>query len=155
MRLLLAAMLASIVSPASAAVVIGQPNDPGTYDKCAVYPEFCDDIEEQFGDPLAFLAQTAQQQIDQIAAFLQQLHGQDAQIIVTRDPNKSGAFTYSVSSGGNITRSGTLTVGSVAAVPEPGTWLLLLAGFGMIGFTLRGRRSEPSGSVPLCRTSGI
>lgn len=31
---------------------------------------------------------------------------------------------------------------AVPAVPEPGTWLTMLAGFGLIGVAIRGRRSE-------------
>lgn len=33
-------------------------------------------------------------------------------------------------------------VGPVAAVPEPATWAMMLAGFGMIGFSLRRRRKQ-------------
>ncbi len=38
--------------------------------------------------------------------------------------------------------AGTLTIGSAstAAVPEPGTWALMILGFGAIGSALRGRR---------------
>jgi hypothetical protein len=30
------------------------------------------------------------------------------------------------------------------AVPEPGTWAMMLLGFGAVGFSLRGRRSRPA-----------
>jgi hypothetical protein len=37
----------------------------------------------------------------------------------------------------------TLTIANAAAVPEPATWGMMLAGFGMVGFGLR-RRAKPS-----------
>lgn len=37
--------------------------------------------------------------------------------------------------------AGILVSGTVTAVPEPGTWLLLLLGFGAIGVTLRSRKA--------------
>ena len=33
-----------------------------------------------------------------------------------------------------------LSLSPLASAPEPGTWLMMLAGFGMMGATLRGRR---------------
>jgi hypothetical protein len=44
--------------------------------------------------------------------------------------------------------SGGFTVDSVtaAAVPEPGAWMLLIAGFGGVGGVLRGRRRRAAGS---------
>ena len=38
-------------------------------------------------------------------------------------------------------------VGAVGAVPEPGTWLMMLLGFGAIGFGMRRRRSGQSGAL--------
>ena len=34
--------------------------------------------------------------------------------------------------------------GPVSAAPEPGVWFMLMAGFGLIGLTLRRRRANPS-----------
>lgn len=34
----------------------------------------------------------------------------------------------------------------VGTVPEPATWLLMIGGFGMVGFALRVRRPRPSGA---------
>ena len=42
--------------------------------------------------------------------------------------------------GGNAAYSGTLTF--AAAVPEPGTWAMMLLGFGAIGFSMRRKRSS-------------
>ena len=42
--------------------------------------------------------------------------------------------------GGNAAYSGTLTF--AAAVPEPGTWAMMLLGFGAIGFSMRRKRSQ-------------
>lgn len=36
--------------------------------------------------------------------------------------------------------SGTLTFAAVSAVPEPGTWAMMLLGFGAVGFSMRRRR---------------
>lgn len=54
-----------------------------------------------------------------------------------------GLNTISVNgtSGGNASFSGNLSFASVAAVPEPGTWALMLIGFGAVGFSMRRRRS--------------
>lgn len=41
---------------------------------------------------------------------------------------------------GDASLSGTLSFGTVAAVPEPGTWALMLLGFGAIGYSMRRRR---------------
>lgn len=43
--------------------------------------------------------------------------------------------------------SGTLNV--PAAVPEPGTWALLIAGFGLLGAALRKPRTRPSGTYTI------
>ena len=46
----------------------------------------------------------------------------------------------------NASYSGTLNF-SAAAVPEPATWALMLAGFGMVGFAMRRRKSKVGTSV--------
>lgn len=49
-----------------------------------------------------------------------------------------------IQTNGNFVRFGspTLTIDyTTAGVPEPSTWLMMLAGFGMIGFGIRNRRS--------------
>ncbi len=43
--------------------------------------------------------------------------------------------------GGNAAFSGNLSFSAAAAVPEPGTWALMLLGFGAVGFSMRRRRS--------------
>ena len=54
-----------------------------------------------------------------------------------------GLNTISVAgtTGGAASFSGNLSFASVAAVPEPGTWALMLLGFGAVGFSMRRRRS--------------
>jgi hypothetical protein len=47
-----------------------------------------------------------------------------------------------VASGGNIIGAGPLNGLTAAAVPEPATWALLIAGFGFVGATLRRRRPQ-------------
>ncbi len=42
---------------------------------------------------------------------------------------------------GNSAFSGTLTFANVPAVPEPGTWAMMLLGFGAIGFAMRRRKA--------------
>ena len=61
--------------------------------------------------------------------------------------NTPGTFTL-----GTINRQGTATfkfsfASSVSAVPEPSTWILTVAGFGMIGFALRRRPALTAGSI--------
>ena len=53
-----------------------------------------------------------------------------------------GNNTISVTgtTGGNAAFSGNLSFASMAAVPEPGTWAMMLLGFGAIGFSMRRRR---------------
>jgi len=64
-------------------------------------------------------------------------------------PGTNGLFTVSGSSGERFT-SITLTSSSnsfeidnlaVSAIPEPATWAMLIAGFGMVGFAARRRRT--------------
>ena len=38
--------------------------------------------------------------------------------------------------------SGTFMTGGAAAAPEPAAWAMMLAGFGLVGLTLRGRRKR-------------
>ncbi|MFN3513494.1 MAG: FxDxF family PEP-CTERM protein [Phenylobacterium sp.] len=45
-------------------------------------------------------------------------------------------------SGGNGSYAGTLTFFPSAAIPEPATWAMMIAGFGLAGAALRRRRSE-------------
>jgi hypothetical protein len=73
---------------------------------------------------------------------------------VLADPNDTfirnmisvGAGTYTLNIQGTPgtasgSFSGTVAFSSVAAVPEPGTWALMLLGFGAVGFSMRRRRS--------------
>ncbi len=52
-----------------------------------------------------------------------------------------GVATIAFGPGGNSSQSGSFGIDnlSIGAVPEPGTWMLLVAGFGMVGFGLRRR----------------
>lgn len=47
-------------------------------------------------------------------------------------------------SGGNGSYAGTFSVATLASVPEPASWALLLVGFGVVGSTLRRRRLATS-----------
>lgn len=51
----------------------------------------------------------------------------------------TGTYTINVA-GQNVTGSGTFNVS--AAVPEPTTWMMLIAGFGLLGGALRRRRRD-------------
>jgi hypothetical protein len=42
----------------------------------------------------------------------------------------------------NGSLSGNVAFTAAAAVPEPGTWAMMLLGFGAIGFSMRRRRTE-------------
>ena len=48
--------------------------------------------------------------------------------------------------GGNGVYSGTISF-APGAVPEPATWALMLAGFGMVGFAMRRRKGQVTTSV--------
>ena len=55
------------------------------------------------------------------------------------------AFSYGGNNAGGGTRFGSIEVPSLtSAVPEPGVWMMLLAGIGMIGFALRRQRKNVS-----------
>lgn len=56
---------------------------------------------------------------------------------ITLDPS-----TYTLTINGNNSSAGSLggSITIVSAIPEPGTWLMMLLGFGAIGFALRRRR---------------
>lgn len=56
--------------------------------------------------------------------------------------NLSQSLGYSVAGGPSTgtDRLGTFSVAAVAAVPEPGTWAMMLIGFGAMGVALRRRR---------------
>lgn len=49
---------------------------------------------------------------------------------------------YRISGNGTILASVNATSSAVAAVPEPATWAMMIAGFGMIGFAARRRPSD-------------
>ena len=54
----------------------------------------------------------------------------------------AGTQTLTVNgiSGGNASFAGTISFASTAAVPEPGTWALLLVGFAAVGGAMRRRK---------------
>ena len=63
----------------------------------------------------------------------------------------------STSSGGSSTSSGGSSGGEPPPiVPEPGTWLMMMAGFGLVGAMLRRRRksAESARQIPVARASG-
>jgi len=45
-----------------------------------------------------------------------------------------------------LSTTGTLSIGTVAAVPEPGEWALMLSGFGLVGF-IAARRKKMNTSI--------
>ena len=49
------------------------------------------------------------------------------------DSGDSGFFTYGVTSGGN----NPFILSQTANIPEPATWGMMIAGFGMVGFAMR------------------
>jgi hypothetical protein len=57
----------------------------------------------------------------------------------------AGQYTFTVNGNNNGTGTlgGTITIGQ--AVPEPGTWAMMLLGFGAIGFAMR-RRKQAEGT---------
>jgi hypothetical protein len=57
----------------------------------------------------------------------------------------TGTYGYNLSSTGSLQATGSLVnrswvFGQAGAVPEPGTWMTMLFGFGLVGFTLRRKR---------------
>ena len=58
--------------------------------------------------------------------------------------NLSQSLSYSVAGGQASYGSARLGIVSVAAVPEPATWAMMLVGFGMIGGVTRYRRRKPT-----------
>ena len=61
-------------------------------------------------------------------------------------PQKLGKGVYTLSVGGSSAGTGryqgNLQFKRYAGLPEPAAWLLMVLGFGGLGFTLRGRRKE-------------
>lgn len=59
-------------------------------------------------------------------------------------PTMAGMQTLVVNgrSGGNASYGGTISFTPNGALPEPGTWLLMLLGFGAVGFALRRHKPE-------------
>jgi hypothetical protein len=55
-------------------------------------------------------------------------------------PTDYELYPYSSASGGGVDVHGTMTV---AAVPEPATWAVMVLGFGGVGFLAYRRKSRP------------
>jgi hypothetical protein len=64
-----------------------------------------------------------------------------ARYSITFNPTASGAYTLSFQNGGGDNMGAMLDNVSVAAVPEPETYALMLAGLGLLGFMARRRKS--------------
>jgi PEP-CTERM motif len=67
----------------------------------------------------------------------------------------SGIYTYTSLSSSISVDTITVNIGSLAAVPEPATWAMMLAGFGLVGGALRqsnGRRGQ-AGRVRVAKVS--
>jgi len=57
------------------------------------------------------------------------------------DPNANATYRLDLTAGGNtLTSFAQVGTGSVAAVPEPATWALMLLGFGGMGVAMRRQR---------------
>lgn len=55
--------------------------------------------------------------------------------------NQNNTYRIDLSAGGStVTSFAQIGEGAVAPVPEPATWAMMLLGFGVIGFSMRGRR---------------
>ena len=59
----------------------------------------------------------------------------------------SPTLSHIVFFGSQISNLNNAPVGPVNAVPEPGTWLLMLLGFGLTGGALRSRRARSGGAT--------
>ncbi len=58
-------------------------------------------------------------------------------------PAANGALrTFRAVTGGQFSADPSPTALAAAAVPEPATWTMLLAGFGLVGFSMRRRKNE-------------
>lgn len=55
-------------------------------------------------------------------------------------PGGNNVLNVNGTSGGNAAFSGTLSFASVAAVPEPTTWMLMLMGMAGVGFSMRRKK---------------
>ena len=55
--------------------------------------------------------------------------------------------SFDTFSDGEVTASYLLTTTSVSAAPEPSTWMLLIVGVGLAGFSLRLRKRSEAGAV--------
>lgn len=62
------------------------------------------------------------------------------------NPGEGVAMTFSTNIGDAMGR-GEMTIRSAAAVPEPATWLLMLAGFGIVGYACRRTASSRPASA--------
>lgn len=64
--------------------------------------------------------------------------------------NQNNTYRIDLSAAGNtVTSFARIGEGAVAAVPEPATWAMMLMGFGLIGFSMRGRRRRGNNSPQL------
>ena len=59
-------------------------------------------------------------------------------------PGATNTLVVNGATGGNASYRGTLSFANVGAVPEPGTWAMMLLGFGMLGFGMRRRTKVQS-----------
>lgn len=65
-------------------------------------------------------------------------------------PTASGALTAAFGLGdtAGVTLGLAATAPQLAAVPEPGSWAMLIVGFGLVGGSIRIRQARTPGSVP-------
>lgn len=57
-------------------------------------------------------------------------------------PGGTNTLTVNGTTTGNASYAGTLTFGMSSALPEPGTWAMMLLGFGMIGAGMRRQKDK-------------
>lgn len=57
-------------------------------------------------------------------------------------PGGTNTLTVNGTTTGNGSFAGTLTFGNSSALPEPGTWAMMLLGFGMIGAGMRRQKDK-------------